>query len=345
MPSSRPAPIVMRGSLATLPGLLLMLLLLMTLLIVSGDRSIAQEPTSPDSASQPETSEAEDIQPASADEQVAEPADHQTNSKFLATSTVGMPAHLRQFVIAGPELTAKPLSDRHQPFILRVEQIFQHGSDHRYDLEFYALEPGTYDLRDYLTRDTEDGSDWRVSVQPLLVRVESQLPAGQITPKPLQRGRLPVLGGYRLMMVLAGVLWLVGLFVLIFSRKKRKEDPVTATAPRLTVADRLRPLIEQARDGKLTTAQEAELERTLIAFWCHRLQLQGLGPAAAFDQLKQHAQAGPLLVQLEQWLHNPAADKTIDLRTLLAPYEAMAAEQWDAEDQVSTNGPQLETAR
>ena len=55
-----------------------------------------------------------------------------------------------------PSWRSKPLDDRRAPVVLRIVDVYPHGTAFRYDLEYYGLEPGTFDLRDYLRR--KDGS-------------------------------------------------------------------------------------------------------------------------------------------------------------------------------------------
>lgn len=236
----------------------------------------------------------------------------------VATSNVGMPQRIEQVVIPGSLLEVKPLEDRHAPLVLRIAKSYPHGSDHRYDLEYYALEPGSYDLTQYLQR--VDGSTH--DLDPLTVEVASTLPSGQVTPYPLQPSALPTLGGYRVALVLGFIVWLAGLtyFLLTMRRRLPPLEPV-ATRQR-SLADRLRPLVRRARDGSLDDGQKAQLERLLIAYWYRRLKLNDMPPGEAFAKLKSHPQAGPLLTQLEQWLHAPNADPNVNLDSLLEPYEA-----------------------
>ena len=99
-----------------------------------------------------------------------------------STSTVGMPAKIEQLVIPGPELEVKPLEDRRAPLVLRIAAAYPHGSAFRYDLVFYALEPGRYDLTNSLRR--KDGSALG-SLDPIPVQVDPVLPPGQVLPNPL----------------------------------------------------------------------------------------------------------------------------------------------------------------
>jgi hypothetical protein len=58
----------------------------------------------------------------------------------------------------------------------------------------------------------------------------------------------------------------------------------------------------------------------LVAFWRKRLDLDSLPTNQAIQQIKQHPQAGPLLRQLEEWLHSPTPPPDLDLPRLLEPY-------------------------
>ena len=71
-------------------------------------------------------------------------------------ATVGMPAHIDQLVLPGPELEVRPLDDSGSPVVLRITNAFRHGTAYRYDMVYYGLEPGKFDLRDYLRH--KDGS-------------------------------------------------------------------------------------------------------------------------------------------------------------------------------------------
>src|SRR5262249_47504332 len=108
-------------------------------------------------------------------------------------STIGMPARIDQLVLPGPELEVKPLEDRKSPVVVRIVETYLHGTDFRYDMVYYALEHGTFDLRDYLRR--KDGSP-AAELPPLVVTIRPLLPPGQVEPHSLEIGRTPWLGGY-----------------------------------------------------------------------------------------------------------------------------------------------------
>ena len=248
---------------------------------------------------------------------VLEIAQAEDKASPLAISTVGIAKRIDQIVIPGGKLQAKPLQDRHQAFVLRVIEVYPHGTDNRYDLEFYALEPGEYNLAEYLTRTDTNSTE---ALPSLLVRVDATLPAGQITPSKLAAAPLPVLGGYRAFWFVGAVLWLGGLYALLNVGRKRSVPEEAVVVKHASLADRLRPLVQSARDGTLASEQRAALERVLIAYWCQRLQLSDVAPGKVMSKLREHAEAGPLVHSLEAWLHCPDPPKSVDIDVLLKPY-------------------------
>jgi hypothetical protein len=189
-------------------------------------------------------------------------------------------------------------------------------------LTYYGLEPGNYDLRSALQR--KDGSP-TTDVPEVKVTVKALLPPGQILPNDIPAKANPYFGGYRLALVAAGILWLLGLLAIIFIGRKKKAEEMEMQHS-LSLADRLRPLVEQGMAGKLSLEQRADLERALLGYWKKRLQLDNEKPATAFQQLRQHADAGPLLSQLEKWLHKPGVQDQVDVGTLLKPYQNLPAD-------------------
>jgi hypothetical protein len=239
-------------------------------------------------------------------------------------TTVGMVARIDQIVLPGPELEVRPLNDRAKPVVLRILNTYPHGTAFRYDLAYYVLDPGTFDLKDYLQR--KDGSSMK-DVPSLRVTVRPLLPAGQVQPNALVPAPVPSLGGYRTLLIVAGAAWLVGLIAIAYVGRRRHEPDRSGEARPLTMADRLRPLIERGVAGKLAPAECADLERTLLAYWRRRLDLQDQRPLEAFACLRAHAEAGPLLEQLEMWLHRPGAAQNVNVGALLEPYRALPVDE------------------
>ena len=239
-----------------------------------------------------------------------------------ADSTVGLPARINELVLPGTELEVKPLDDRRLPIVLRIVRVSPHGTAFRYDLEYYGLEPGTFALEDYLRR--KDRSSAR-DLPAIPVTIRSVLPPGQPKPHDLEFKRSPWLGGYWILLIIGAIVWAVGLVAFLFLGRRKHAASRIAARP-VTLADHLRPLIEGARAGLLSPARLAELERTLIAYWTRRLHLQDRKPAEAIQAMRGHPQAGPLLGQLEAWLHRPGPSGQIDVAGLLEPYQGIPSD-------------------
>ncbi|MGE0144313.1 MAG: hypothetical protein AB7I19_12170 [Planctomycetota bacterium] len=238
-------------------------------------------------------------------------------SKNEREATVGMRARIDQVVLPGSKLVARPADDPKAPILLRIVETWPHGTDFRYDLEWVGYAAGRHDLSQWLIR--EDGSP--VGELPAIsVLVKSVLNPFSIEPDDPTPRDAPKVGGYRTWQVVAGVLWLIGLVAILFYGRRAKATTEQAALRPLTLADRLRPLVESAMRGELGDSDRAALERLLVAHWRSRLGLGDAKAALAIESLRAHPQAGELLRALEEWLHRPTAARTIDVQSLLAPY-------------------------
>jgi hypothetical protein len=237
---------------------------------------------------------------------------------------VGAAGYIDQLILPGSELTAKPIVDD-APMVVRIAKVFPHGDRFRYDLVFHGLEPGRYDLSRWLVR--KDGSATN-DLPGIPVVVRSLLPPGQIEPNPLETGWWPRLGGYRNVAIAVVIVWTLVLLGLIFLRRPR---PVAESAaqPTVSLADLLQERLRAAADRRMDPAGYAELERMLFGYWRQRLGLESDDPASALAAIHEHPQAGPLMTQLERWMHSPPADRDIDLGDLLEPYRNLPAHTSD----------------
>jgi hypothetical protein len=218
----------------------------------------------------------------------------------------------------------RPLDDRTE-LILRIESLSAlTNGQQRYEFSYIGLEPGVYNLTDYLMRPDGSRPD---ELGAIPIQVRATLPEnhdGQLNaylPRPF-----PWIGGYRAFLVLLGVVWAGGIagFALAF-RKKR----VVVVAPPLPVppsfAERLRPLVEAAATGKLGADGQALLERLMMGYWREKLNLPDLGMAEALLRLKADAQAGELLRALERWLHRQGSVPLSEVAAVLEPYRTAPA--------------------
>jgi hypothetical protein len=242
-------------------------------------------------------------------------------------STVGVPAKISEIVLPGSELEVAP-TDPKNPIVARITATYPHGTAFRYDIEWYGLDPGDFDLRASLKR--KDGTTI-TDLPRIPLSVRSILPAGIVKPHPPSERAAPALGGYTTLLIVGGVLWIAGLLALLFvGRKKHDARDENARKRPQTLAERLRPLVERAMQGTLSSRERAQLELSLVAHWRARLKLDAERPQDALAFLKTHAEAGPLLQSLEEWLHRPDTQGSVDVASLLAPYRDLPADALDA---------------
>ncbi|MEM9383343.1 MAG: hypothetical protein AAGB93_25600, partial [Planctomycetota bacterium] len=216
----------------------------------------------------------------------------------VATTTVGMRVRIEEIVIPGPQLRARPVADPGRAdVIVRVVNVFPHGEGWRYNLEITPFVEGRIDLRDHLETLDEERP---VDTPPLYVDARAVLPGGVMEPNSIDVPDASNIGGYSTRMIALGALWAAVLLGLVFVGRGRgaASDEGDAAEP-VTLADRLRPLVEEARSGDLTTGRRAELERLLLAHWRERRDLTGVHVAEAVSRLRRDDEAGPLFLQLE----------------------------------------------
>ena len=240
-------------------------------------------------------------------------------------STVGLNARISQIVIAGSEIEARPIVNRDQPVVVRIVETFPHGTDFRYDLEFYGLEPGEFNLSDYLRR--KDQSDTK-EIEPIYIQIDSLLGPGQVEPTELEVKPSRFSSFYLPVLLVGAGFWLLGLLMILFYGRGKTKRPVEE-AKNITVADRLKPLVEAAMAGNIESEQQAELERVLSSFWGKKLRLNHLPATELRTKLRQHPEAGKLLEQIDDWLHKPNSNEsnsngtvTVDVANLLKPYQS-----------------------
>lgn len=216
---------------------------------------------------------------------------------------------------------ADPDQDLSSPILVRVEPIAG-PEDTEYTVRFMGTRAGTYNLSDWLF-----GPDGRPApgLEPLPVQVISDLPEGQGTNLyEIADPPVSIRGGYRRL-----VRWLIlgWILVPVWALVRRCLRPRVVTEPpplkpAPTLADQIRPLAVRAREHTLTVAEQGRLELLLYFFWRERLEPPGSSLPELLPRLRKHAEAGPLLTAVEQWLHQPGGDGGEDpvLDRLLEPY-------------------------
>jgi hypothetical protein len=235
------------------------------------------------------------------------------------TERVGIPITLTDIYIPGGEARPKPRVTREPPLVLRLLRTRAAADGLRYDLEIYGLEPGTYNVADFL-EPVNPANPPKFPEIPLTITTE--LPPGLVKPTELTSNPPKRVGGYFIITILLACFWVFGLILLIVLRRHKASISGLGAAAPPTLAERLHKLVTAAANGELNTDEQAALERLILGHWIQRLpELAPLPPGEALTQLRQHKEAGPLLQQLERWLH--AKNSTIEpneIEALLTPY-------------------------
>ena len=247
---------------------------------------------------------------------LAKPTAQETNAPPEAIP-VGIEGS-RMVVLPGEKLEAAPVGDKSK-IILRIHDVFPHGTDKRYELRYFGFVPGEYDLAQYLRN--ADGTA-PSNLPSIPVRIRGILPEdhdGKLIEH--ETGGLSLPGSYTAWLIGLSVVWFIATWPLFLLGRKKKTPLGQAEDVGPDLAERLRPLVEQAANGTLDTDGRARLERMIFSYWRERLDLAEDGDVAGLHhQLKAHDEAGPLLRGLEDWLHRPPGTATVDIPALLEPY-------------------------
>ena len=236
--------------------------------------------------------------------------------------SVGVAAKIESVILPGTELEGRPLFDD-AAMVVQVENTFVHGDSFRYDLRYQGFEPGEHDLSKWLVR--KDGSSTD-DLPPVMVTVRSLLPPGQKNPNTIETGGLPYVGGYKLFAIFITVIWVAVLLGLIFIGRTRKKKQVSEDVT-VSLADLLKDRLQAAAANEMDSGQYAELERVLFSMWRRRLGLEEMPAAKAMQSVRSDENAGPLMRQLETWIHSPKRDPDLDLASLLQPYQNIPASE------------------
>lgn len=233
-------------------------------------------------------------------------------------SPLGFPTTITDLYIPGSKVEPIPRKDSEASLVIRILEVKPASDGFRYDLEVYGLDPGTHRISDYLQRiDATPLEPVEHSLQITTTHPLDSLPE----PESLKLVDPEKLGGYRLLSIVLGVLWL-GVFLFILFYKKRGPKEAEPPPAPLTLHEKLQGLVTKASDGNLSEDQKAQLERLIVGHWKQKVpELQELPTSQALRKLRSHPEASPLLLKLEEWLHAPkgTASQT-DINTLLEPF-------------------------
>ena len=222
-------------------------------------------------------------------------------TEIMGTATVGRPVPIDGLILPGSRLEPAADPGRKAALSVRIVAVAPHGDRLRYDLEATGWQGGDHDLREVLVRADGTTTD---DLPPLLLRTTSSLPAGfpRVSVPALEPPRQ--LGGYGQTLFVLGLLWLVGLALLLRLRRTGPAGPRAAERP-ATPADELAFLVAKARAGTLGDGEGAAIERLVYEAWRKRLGLERTEPRQLVAGLRKEPAAAAALERLEGWLHAP----------------------------------------
>lgn len=244
---------------------------------------------------------------------------HCSDLPVQSSAPLGLPTPINDLYIPGSKVEVIPRKNNESSLVIRILEIKPAADGFRYDLEAYALDPGTHNLSDFLRyADTKapienlDATFQVTTIHPL-----DSLPKPS-DPKPVPPKKL---GGYKTLIIVLGIIWLLILLAIIFYRKKKLTNSSTQ-APPPTLHEKLQALVTSASEGNLTDTERAKLELLILGHWKQKLpEIGNLPPAKALVQLRSHPEASPLILKLEEWLHAPSSSTSHqEIIPLLAPY-------------------------
>lgn len=257
-------------------------------------------------------------------------------------STVGIPVQVLQVVYPGTELEIRDVDPRTTPIVLRIDAVYPHGSDFRYDLTWSGMEAGTFNLSDYLRR--KDGTD--SSLPACMVTVKSVLAPDAVDIHLVVPEKPLIPATYRTAWLIGGIVWGAGLLGLLFWGRRRQPANAELRPEDIARAKLLRieQLIEMAlREPAFSVQQKAELDLLIVDFWRERRDLSGVAPDEAIRKLRNDSEAGPLLQRAERWLYDRPENTTHEeIASLLAPLRALVR---DAAGRETTSPVGIERAR
>ncbi len=246
----------------------------------------------------------------------------------LSKSSVGIEGHLH-YRWQGEPLEVAPIPED-SPVLVRIANVTMDPSESNlanYDIRWLAMLPGDHDLSVFFRH----GENRPADLPPLMVYADSLLGSDHEGSLARIPGTLSPVIDFP-----AWVLWAVvgfwvalPLVILGILRWMRPPPPEPIVEVVLSIADKLRPFVDQALAGELDANGKAAMERLLLAFWRDDLELGSFRHAEALQALRKHEVAGELILTVERWLHSgreTSAD-TDQVERLLQPYKSMPAEE------------------
>ena len=232
------------------------------------------------------------------------------------------------------------------PIVLRIADVSHDGDSSIYELRYIGTRTGQHDLRKSLRR--IDGQPV-AGIDPILVTVTSTLTPshdGELEDRAVAAVAMPwalsndARGGLSpVWLVPTRAVCIHRAAVDVMHRPEARPVAKIADQPPLTLADQLRPMVDAAMAGRLSTHEQARLERILIAAFGASGSTWPTMPDLddALAQMRRHGGAAAMLDKLDHWLHQPPHRRTTDVVDFLRPYRDHAPLESDRTDPASVD--------
>lgn len=202
---------------------------------------------------------------------------------------------------------------------VRIAKVTPSGEASIYDVRYIVNRAGTFDLKDYLSG--EDGASL-AGLPSFKFQGDPKL-SKQLEARIQETEQMSVDVGvhYHATLAALAVAWILCLLPLIFAGRTRKQAPEVAVLPQETFTQFLQGCVLEIEAGTLDTEGMAKLEMQLLEHWRGQLALDRAPMTGLLWAIDRDPAAGPVLRQLQDWLHNPSSKTSpLSVATALKPY-------------------------
>ena len=237
-------------------------------------------------------------------------------------TSVGVGIVIEDVEISGSKVIPVPRTDYKTPIVLRIVSAEQTENGYLYSIHAEGLDPGNYDLTEFIKR--ADNTTLETEAIPL--EVYSVLDTPLTEPRKLTPTKPKNIGGYKKLLIMSGVLWVIGLVAIIYY-KKTKITPVEIKTPPPTLTEKISALLKQGQDN-IDTDTQAQLERLMIGHWIEKFpELEGKPIQESLTTLRNNEESGDMIRSVEKWLHSGEKVSQEEIERTLAPYAKNEEEQ------------------
>ena len=215
---------------------------------------------------------------------------------------IGNVGMVKRFKVTLPgELLVAVKVDEKAPAMVRIISWNKGSEGYSYDLEFIGLEPGKYNLMDYLrkasTLEAVDLPEYSLEVDTVL----SEDFKGELLD--FQNSVETLTPWYKRLNTVLIILWGILLPVIILVGRKKKKIEEVEIVKEKTLSEKIYELLDSLED-KSSKELWQKVEGLILKHWRYRKGLEGLPAHEAIIKLKADGEAGPFIVKLEQGLHS-----------------------------------------